>query len=103
MPSADLARGDIFSGLQGGYITSSVVTDTFDVGSCVFDLLVDHRTDGAAHGGQCELDFDVSLVGDLDLVDEAEVHDVDAELGVVDRLERLGHLFADVLCGCHAP
>src|SRR5262245_43893629 len=61
----------------------------------VVDLLLDARPDGAEGGGQGNHHLDVLLVLDVDLVDQAEVDDVDPQLGVVHLLEGL----SDVVFG----
>src|SRR3954447_3792203 len=57
------------------------------------DLVLDQRADRTAHRRQAVSDVDVAVVLHIDLVHEAEIDDVDAELRVVDLHQRL----ADVL------
>src|SRR5450759_3953501 len=54
-------------------------------------LALQHRPDGAARAGECHLDLDVVLV-DVDVVDQAEVDEVQPDLGVDDRFESLADL-----------
>src|SRR3954452_2088620 len=52
-------------------------------------LVLDQRSDRASHGRQAVADVHVAVVLHVDLVDESEIDDVDAELRVVDLHERL--------------
>src|SRR4029453_959743 len=61
-------------------------------------LVLDQRSDRAAHRGQGVLDGDRAPLADLDVVHQAEVDDVHAQLGVHDVLEGL----ADRLLGGRA-
>ena len=68
--------------------------DAGEVADELLHLLGDLGADRAGRGGQGEGDVDVLLL-DVDVVDEAEGDEVEAELGVDDLLERL----VDVLLG----
>src|SRR5690606_8471979 len=57
----------------------------------------DHPGDRAARGGQGHRDLDGPVLGDLDVVDEAEVVDVERDLRIEDRPERLDDLLAQGL------
>src|ERR1700694_2597978 len=62
-----------------------------EAGANPVDLALQHRTDGTAGAGQRHFDLDVVLV-DVDVVDQAEVDDVEPDLGVDDHLEGLPDL-----------
>src|SRR5918999_5270274 len=67
--------------------------DALDVLRGFDDLLLDERADRAAHRGEGVLDVDVRPV-DGDVVEEPELDDVHAELGVFDDPERVDDLLA---------
>ena len=56
-----------------------------------FDLFLYIADDVACHGacrrGECHGDLDIAFVADPDIVDEAEIEDVDGDLGVEDGAE----------------
>ena len=85
-----MASSVIISGDQGGSKTIFGWTrgDAGEVADELAHLLGDLGADRAGRGGQGEGDVDV-VVLDLDVVDEAEGDEVEAELGVDDLLERL--------------
>ena len=92
MPSAAFASSDIISGLQAGRRTISGRTSVTP-GTCdeLLHLLLDERPDRTTHRRERVRDIDAPIGRGLHLVDEAEIDDVDAQLGVVDVAKRLQH------------
>src|SRR5207249_4284715 len=70
--------------------------DARDVREEPHDLLFDQRSDRTAHGRQGVGDVH-GLALDVDAIDEPEIDDVDAELGVVHVAQRIHDLIADAV------
>ncbi len=89
----NFASSDILSGVHGGSNVSSSSTSwmpsTWRHGAV--DVLRDERPRRTAHRGQAVRDLGRRILH-LDFVHEAEVDDVHAELGILDRAENLEHL-----------
>src|SRR5258708_4459030 len=62
------------------------VAGTRPAGTDTVDLALEHRADRAARPGEGHLDLDVVLV-DVDVVDQAEIDDVEPDLGVDHHLQ----------------
>src|SRR5512132_3951175 len=71
------------------------LTDLLDRRQQGADLVFDERSNRTSHRGEAVRDVHVPLVSDVDAVHEAEVDDVDAELGVVDLHQGLQHTVAE--------
>jgi hypothetical protein len=71
---------------------------SLEVADELLHLLGDLGADWAGRGGQREGNVDVGAL-DLDVVDEAERNEVEAELGIDDLLERLDHVVFGEHCG----
>ena len=92
IPRAALASSDIISGDHGGRRTISASTESPGHGGQEpLHLVLDHRTDGHPMVVSVYV-MSMSPSCDLHVVDQAEVDDVDAELGVDDVLQRLADL-----------
>ena len=97
-PRMNFASSDIRSGDHGGSHTSSTSTcSTPGTEPAASAILLDHRPDRAAHRGQRVRDLHVRAV-DLHVVEQSELDDVHAELGVLDD----PHGLDDVLLRDHA-
>src|SRR5215211_4618676 len=68
------------------------VVDAWKGAHDLVDLLLDHRPDGTAHGGQRVDDLHAAVL-ELHVVHEPEIDDVHAELRVLDLAEGLDDLF----------
>ena len=86
------------SGVHGGVNTIDDETSStlVELGDELLDLLGDLRADRAAGRGERERDVDVAAL-DLDPVDEAELDEVEPELGIDD----VGEGVLDVFGGGH--
>ena len=83
------------SGDQAGLQTSLTSTSprSRQIAHGVGHLLDDDRSQGAAERGEGHGDQDVAAVGDVDVVDEPEIDDIDADLRIEDVLQIIACLF----------
>ena len=86
----NFASSDMRSGVQGGSNVSSASTsvDPGHAARGVDDAVGDHRAGRASHRGEAVEHLHLLAV-DLDVVHEAELDDVHAELGILDIVQRL--------------
>src|SRR5438093_5446013 len=75
------------------------LTDPLDRGQERTDLVLDQRSDRTPHRGEAVTDIDVPALVHVNAVNEAEVDDVDTELGVVDLRQCLQDPLAEIAHG----
>ena len=94
-----MASSLIISGDHGGVktISDSTVLTPSSFADELFDLLVDLRADRAARRGQRERHAHVAVV-DLHPVDQAELDEVEPQLGVDHVRQRVHHLVLGGYC-----